>query len=148
MGILDSVQMFDTRRSGKLKAEYKGVSFSIGKNKKGYESIKFYIRPAVAEELKIENKTKIRFGCDKTNTFKWYLVFGELGYTVKMDEKTGTYSCLMNLPFKYELLQHKKMQSIPREKLEVHPNEKVIVMFIDEVLRENELELKEEYKGT
>ena len=132
--LLDNVLVFE---SGKSRGG-NSICFTISKNVKDYISIKFYLPKNILGELNVSATSKLKFGCDKNDFTKWYIIIGTHGYSMKKDGN-GNYTAIINCPFNFS---NKKMQCVANDDIQVLQNENAIKLNVADIFGTEKLTLK------
>lgn len=132
--MLENILIFE---SGKSRGG-NSICFTISKNVKDYISIKFYLPKSVLDNLKISDDSKLKFGCDKNNFNKWYIIIGNQGYSMKKDGN-GNYTSIINCPFNFI---DKKMQCLTNNNIKILQSDNAIELDVTEIFEIEKLALR------
>ena len=137
---LDNAYIFKPKKGNRSSRDKENsICFSITKTKRDYVSIKFYLGSNIARKTKINEQSRLQFGCDKDDPTIWYIIANDKeGYAVRKD-KYGEYSSIMNFPFEY---LDAKMECITNNNIEINSDKRIITMFVFGIFTKESLKLK------
>lgn len=120
---------------GKLNNRKNLITFSIVKKA---QYIRINIGKNIASQIGLNALEKIKFGCDKNDFTKWYLICNNNGYNPR--EENNSYLILIPSPFKFQQIKVQKM--INKKDFEIIDNT-LIKLNVIQFFKNNKLILKD-----
>ncbi|CZH24547.1 hypothetical protein SDA22_11575 [Legionella pneumophila serogroup 1] len=142
MSELENAIIFESKRSRKREEEISDdIYFSVFKNKKGYLTLKIQIGFNIARKAKINEKTKLKFGCDREDKTIWYLIAGDEGYAISKARNGASYVSSIRWPFEFI---NKKNIKIEKNNIEINSDKRIITLFVFDYIDKSELILRDQ----
>lgn len=139
--LLENAIIFESKRSRKSTEETSdSIYFSVFKNKTEYLTLKLQIGLNLARKAKINEKTKIKFGCDREDKTTWYLIVGDDGYAVNKSQNGFYYTSSIRWPFEFI---DKKNIKIEKNDIEIDSDKRIITIFVFHYIEKEDLIIRD-----